>query len=46
MEDLINLDDKVETYFEATGLIKTQIEKLKEFRVALIYSAVTGKIEI
>jgi type I restriction enzyme S subunit len=40
------LDDKTTRIDRAVALIESQIEKLKEYRSSLIYSAVTGKIKI
>ncbi|MDP2704444.1 MAG: restriction endonuclease subunit S [bacterium] len=40
------LDSETEKMAKAVALIESQIEKLKEYRSSLIYSAVTGKIKI
>ncbi len=41
-----NLDIEISKLDETTKCVEAQIEKLKEYRSSLIYSAVTGKISI
>ncbi|KDE32111.1 restriction endonuclease subunit S [Bacillus altitudinis] len=38
--------NKLKTIYDVMSKIKEQIEKLKEYRQALIYEAVTGKIDV
>ncbi len=46
-EKIINLlNTETAKIDKVAALIKLQIEKLKEYRLSLIYSAVTGKIKI
>lgn len=46
-EDIaVYLENKTTAIEESIALIKAQIEKLKEYRQALIYEAVTGKIDV
>lgn len=40
------IEGKEKSFFNAENLILSQIEKLKEYRSSLIYSAVTGKIAL